>query len=91
MPNEKGRVTTRVVELLDLYPTLAELAGLPEPKGLSGASVVPLLKKPDAAWDRPAYSVTVYKQSLGRVDKDPALHYVEWDDGKSGSMLYRKR
>jgi len=42
------------VSLVDLYPTLVELAGLPEKKGLDGRSLVPLLKDPGRVWDRPA-------------------------------------
>lgn len=88
IPKQKGQVTSRVVELLDLYPTLAELCELPAPARQSGASMVPLLKKPAAAWDRPAYSVTVFGKSLGRSVRTAKWHYVEWDDGKSGRMLY---
>jgi len=47
-------VSSRTVELLDLYPTLGELAKLPLPSGLQGRSLTPLLKDPKAAWDRPA-------------------------------------
>ena len=88
MPNEKGRSTSRIVELVDLYPTLAELCGLPKPKTISGDSLAPLLKKPNSFWNRPAYSVTQYRQSLGRSVRTARWHYVEWDEGKSGSMLY---
>jgi uncharacterized sulfatase len=88
MPNQKGKSTRRVVELVDLYPTLAELCGLPKPKNISGDSIAPLLKNPTASWDRPAYSVTQYRQSFGRSVRTARWHYVEWDEGKSGSMLY---
>lgn len=88
MPNEKGRSTSSVVELVDLYPTLAELCGLPKPKNISGDSIAPLLKNPNGSWNRPAYSVTQYRQSLGRSVRTARWHYVEWDEGKSGSMLY---
>ncbi len=88
MPNQKARSTTRIVELVDLYPTLAELCGLPTPTNISGDSLAPLLKNPNAAWGRPAYSVTQYRQSLGRSIRTSRWHYVEWDEGKSGAMLY---
>lgn len=52
-----GRSSPRVVELLDLYPTLVDLAGLPEPEGLEGRSLRPLLEDPEQPWEHPAYSV----------------------------------
>lgn len=88
MPNAKGNSTSRVVELLDLYPTLAELCGLPKPKNISGESIAKLLKTPTASFDRPAYSVTVFGKSFGRSVRTANWHYVEWDEGKSGRMLY---
>lgn len=51
----KGAVCGKSVSLLDLYPTLIELLGLPNPpQTLDGNSLVPLLKNPDAEWQRPA-------------------------------------
>ena len=38
------------VELVDIYPTLVELAGLPQPKGLEGRSIVPVIERPHS-WD----------------------------------------
>ena len=50
----KGAVCGKAVSLLDLYPTLIELLGLPNPpQALDGNSLVPLLKNPNAEWDRP--------------------------------------
>jgi uncharacterized sulfatase len=52
----KGRVSTRTVELLDLYPTLAELCRLTPPASLEGRSLRPLLNNAKAKWDKPAYT-----------------------------------
>ncbi|MDR2813093.1 MAG: sulfatase [Prevotellaceae bacterium] len=52
-----GKTSTRIVELLDIYPTLVDLCGLPEARELEGVSLAPLLANPDAAWSRPAYTV----------------------------------
>ncbi|MDR0352859.1 MAG: sulfatase [Opitutaceae bacterium] len=52
-----GRSSPRIVELLDIYPTLVELCGLPSAPGLEGTSLRPLLDDPAAPWDRPAYTL----------------------------------
>jgi len=87
MPNGKAQHTDGIVELIDLYSTLADLAGLPPPKTIEGRSLAPLLKNPNAKWDFPAYSVTAYRNSTGRSVRSGRWHYVEWDDGKSGTIL----
>lgn len=53
-----GKPSRRVIQAMDLYPTLVELCGLkPPPQELQGRSLVPLLDDPDAAWDYPAFTV----------------------------------
>ena len=49
-----GRKSGRTVELLDLYPTLVDLCGLPERPELDGRSLRALLDDTDAKWDKPA-------------------------------------
>ena len=44
----RGALVQRIVEFLDLYPTLADLAGVAPPAGLHGRSLAPLLKDPGA-------------------------------------------
>ena len=52
----RGRKTDALVELLDLYPTLCELAGIRKPDHLEGKSLVPILEDPDRLWDEVAFS-----------------------------------
>ena len=52
-----GKTSPRIVALVDIYPTLADLCNLPTPDGMDGVSLKPLLDNPRAAWDRPAYTV----------------------------------
>lgn len=52
-----GESSPRVVELVDIYPTLADLCDLPVPEGLDGVSLETLLENPQGEWDRPAYTV----------------------------------
>jgi arylsulfatase A-like enzyme len=59
MPGAKGngRSCLRMVQSLDLYRTVCELAGLEPPAHVLGKSLVPLLQNPQATWDSPAYSI----------------------------------
>ena len=52
----RGESTSALVELIDLYPTLCELADLPRPGHLSGKSLVPLLDEPKRQWSKHAIS-----------------------------------
>jgi arylsulfatase A-like enzyme len=77
-----------LVEHVDLYPTLADLAGLAEqaPKNLPGRSLRPLLREPVAAaagFREFAYSVA---GNGGRSIRDARWRYNRWGDG--GEELY---
>ena len=51
-----GAHTDSLVEFVDIYPTLSELAGLPLPKHLEGLSFKPLLDNPERTWKQAAFS-----------------------------------
>jgi len=87
-PRVKAGVSGRTVQLLDLYPTLIELCGLPRPPGIEGHSLAPLLRYPQAQWSHPAFTVTRYQEKIGKSVRTERWHYVEWDDGKAGAMLF---
>jgi choline-sulfatase len=88
----KGRATSRIVEFLDLYPTLSDLASVPAPQGLHGKSLLPLLKDPNAAWDRPALTQVRRGSAeagyMGYSVRTDKWRYTEWDGGKQGTELY---
>ena len=46
-----GQVCRRIVEFVDIFPTVTELAGVTNPKGLEGRSLVPLLNDPQSPWN----------------------------------------
>ena len=90
-----GRVVTTPVELLDIYPTLAELSAFPAPAGLEGQSLVPLLhgRGKDR---RPAVSLVYHYDVARKIDVvgrtviAEQWRYTEWEGGKAGRELYRR-
>lgn len=54
--SSRGQHTEALVELVDMYPTLSELAGLELPNHLEGQSFVPLLNEPKRKWKEAAFS-----------------------------------
>ena len=88
VPGGRARAAAGTVELLDLYPTLAEVCGLPRPPAdVRGRSLAPLLRSPRARWEHPAYSVTLIQGKLGRAVRSGRWRYAEWDEGRAGAML----
>jgi iduronate 2-sulfatase len=85
---QRGRACSRIVELLDLYPTLVELAGFEVPKHLHGASLVPLLKDPNFHWSRPAFTQVQRTNFPGHSVRTDRWRYTEWDFGEKGIELY---
>lgn len=95
----KGTPSKGTVELLDIYPTLAELCNLQAPNDLQGKSLLPLLQKPGITWNRPAYTQIDKRAFPGKFDKSTKAafgrsvrtekwRYTEWDEGKAGFELY---
>jgi len=89
----KGRGCSRTVELLDIYPTLAEVCGLEHtPANLQGRSVAPLLENPTARWDAPAVSQMERREPPRRVMgyslRNERYRYTEWELGNEGDELY---
>ena len=89
-PGQKanGKASGRVVESLDVYPTVAELCRLTPPKNLAGASLRPLLNNPKLQWDRPAYTQVQRDDAagrfMGRSVRTDRGRYAGWDHGKRG-------
>lgn len=75
----------RAVNLIDIYPTLVDLCGLPSPESrLDGASLAPLLLDPSADPGRP--SVITFERGNHAVRSDE-YRYIRYADG--GEELYR--
>jgi arylsulfatase A-like enzyme len=78
----KGEKTDALVELVDLYPTLCELTGLPIPKQLQGTSFVPLLKDANIPWKKAAFSQYPRGKLMGYSMRTERYRFTRWQ--KSG-------
>ena len=89
-PGEKGngQGCPRVVETIDIYPTLCDLAGVAAPDNLAGVSLRPLLENPMAPWSRPAFTQVRRQGFPGRSVRTERWRYTEWDHGRKGVELY---
>lgn len=83
-----GKQTDRLVEFVDIFPTLADVCGLPEPNGLEGISFGPLIDAPTRPWKKAVFHVyprTIpdHGKVLGRAIRTARYRLVEWatDDG----------
>ncbi len=83
-----GRPTSGIVEFVDLYPTLADLAGLSPPKGLEGVSFRPLLEDPTREGKKAAFTQSNRARFTGRTVRTDRWRYTEWDRGDKGVELY---
>lgn len=75
-----GQRTNQPAELIDVFPTLLELAGLPADPKQEGQSLVPLLEQPDALWDHPA--VTSFGKGNYAV-RSAHYRYIQYLDGST--------
>jgi len=78
-----GSRCKKPVSLIDIYPTLIELCGLRSKGELDGVSLVPLLRNPNAPWDRPA--LMTYQRGNHAV-RDQRWRYIRYAGG--GEELY---
>jgi arylsulfatase A-like enzyme len=74
------------VSLIDLYPTLLDLVGLPKKEGLDGTSLRPLLENTDAVWERPATVTFFFGNHALRTQR---WSYIRYADGSE--ELYDRR
>ena len=86
-PNHiKNKTTASFTELVDVYPTLFEIANIKAPTYLQGESLIPVLENPSTILKTEVY--TRYKQGEAVIDKD--FSYTEFYEGEKylGNMLY---
>ena len=83
VPGIKGGVKTEgLTELIDLYPSLSELAGLPVPAHVQGRSFVPLLKNPAQPWKDQA----IGRFTSGDTIRTDSYRFTEYSNSQRGSF-----
>ncbi len=95
----RGGSSASLAELVDLYPTLAELAGLSIPEHAAGISLVPVLRNPSISVRESAYTMALsragwirpqwrHQDVMGESVRTERYRYTVWDGGKLGVELY---
>jgi len=85
------------VGLIDMYPTLCDLAGLEKPPHLQGQSFAPLLDAPDMPWNEAAFTIWVRKPNavslsgaIGYSMRSGNYRYTEWRDLNTDELVARE-
>lgn len=87
---KENQISEALVEFVDVFPSLCDLAGLEKPSQLQGKSFLPLLENADIPWKDAVYS----RFSLGESIITSNYLYTEWfeKEGKPfAEMLYDHR
>ena len=87
LKDQHGRGTTKITELVDLYPTLAELAGLSAPDSLQGTSLKPLLTDTESSVWKKDQAFTI-SRSGGESLRTKDWRFTQWGFGEKGLELY---
>lgn len=74
---KKGQKLNHIVELVDIYPTFCEIAGIKSPENIAGESMLPLMQGNTRAKD---YAISKFNEAVAIVN-DHFL-YTEWTDNK---------
>jgi arylsulfatase A-like enzyme len=94
--NAPGEHTDGIVETIDIYPTLTELAGLPQPGEIDGRSLAPMVRDPNSPGNDRAFSIFrgtfgrdggSYKGKAVRTDR---YRYIEWRDYNTDEVHHRE-
>jgi arylsulfatase A-like enzyme len=86
-----GQSTRALVEFVDIYPTLCELAALPLPAHLQGVSAKPLFDNPERVWKTAAFSqyprTHEGRQLMGYAMRTDRYRFVQWQDRRTGEPV----
>jgi iduronate 2-sulfatase len=90
----KGIKSYAITELIDIYPTICEMTGIPKPSYLQGTSLVPLFHRPERKWKKAAFS-QIHRLPVRSLDGKRYMgysmvtkrwHYVRWYGWNADTM-----
>ncbi len=97
IPGQKatGKPSERFVEFVDIFPTLADVCGLPKPEGVEGFSFAPLLNDPKKEWKLAAFSQYPRGSKetgplMGYAVRTEGYRYVEWRKKGTADVVSRE-
>ena len=94
-----GARVEALVEFVDIYPTLSDLAGLPVPESLQGLSLKPLIENPERAWKTAVFSQFLREgiwlapdgiEYMGYAVRTSRYRYVVWTNRETGEVAARE-
>ncbi|MEQ8791444.1 MAG: sulfatase [Pirellulaceae bacterium] len=88
-PGQKspGEKSSALVEFVDIYPTICDLAGLDQPDHLEGSSAAKLLDAPAMPWKPAAFSQYPRGSVMGYSMKTDRYRFTAWKDKKTGKVM----
>lgn len=101
-PRQKhaGSRSDALVELVDVFPTLADVCGLKDPTGMEGISLKPLLAEPDRSWKNAVFSQYPRARNsnrhrghgdiMGYAVRTERYRYVEWQEWETKRVIARE-
>lgn len=88
--HKKGVESDAMFEFIDIYPTLADMAGLQAPEHLEGKSFKSVITNPSKPFRSEVKALTRRGDFFGAMVKNNDWRYIEWDNGKKGRELYNQ-
>jgi uncharacterized sulfatase len=84
-----GQGTRALTEFVDVYPTVAALAGLRAPEDLEGQSMTGLLRQPGRRFKKAAFTQLQFEERIvGRSMRTERYRYIVWEGAGGGEELY---
>ena len=86
VPGQAPAVCHSFAELIDLYPTISELAGLQAPEAIQGKSLAPLIDNPKLEVRDFAFSVSQRNGRMGYLIRSSEWAYIQYGEQAEGGM-----